>query len=160
MNSQPSAQHLPLASQITCFSVKLPTYSCKARKPPVTSSCPHPCLQSHKSKPLLIPIPLLVKSALLLVLLAIYFPFSSFAHLNSGLHTPQCQDFNKCCITHDVVLQHTSSCDCVDKDLYRHFDGPIMPEVTAALAGRFISCPTPQGKLIPRPALKQSDSSR
>lgn len=142
------------------FSVKLPTYSYKVKKPPVTSSCPHPCLQSHKSKPILIPIPLHLKSVLLLALLAIYFPFSSFAHPNSGLHVPQCQEFNKCCITHKVILQHASSCDCMDEGLYRHFDGPITPEVHAVLAGRFISCPTPQAKLILRPALNQSGSSR
>lgn len=35
-----------------------------------------------------------------------------------------------------------------------------MPQVTAVLANRLISCPTPQAKLVSRPALNQNDYSR
>lgn len=55
---------------------------------------------------------------------------------------------------------HTNLCDSVEEGPNWHFDGSIVPEVTAALANRLISCPTPQAKLVSRPALNQSDYSR
>lgn len=45
-------------SNHTCFSVKLPRHSHKVKKPSVHFLFSHSCFQSHKSKPILIPIPL------------------------------------------------------------------------------------------------------